>query len=103
MLGRDFQTLGLQPASSLPQPFEDLVVPPSRTSAVCSDMTCEQMHTCSTCVFFLAVGVLKELSPTKKALETRRAAELWEQSSLSATCKGCVQPPDRPGRDDTKV
>lgn len=54
-------------------------------------------------IFVQAVELLQEPDPEQKASGTRRVAELWRQQRLSATVKGCVQPPDRPRRDDAKV
>lgn len=66
-------------------------------------MVCQQLDVSTDSVFRHAIDLLQEPDPHKKASGTRRVAELWKQKRLSATTEGCLQPPDRPGRDDTKV
>ena len=66
-------------------------------------MVCEQLDVPSTSVFLHAIELLQEPDAHKKASGTRSVAQLWKQNRLSVATDGCIQAPDRPGRDDTKV
>lgn len=50
-----------------------------------------------------ATAILLQPDPQIKADQTHVVANLWRQQRLIAGDQSLFQPPDRPGRDDSKV
>lgn len=50
-----------------------------------------------------ATAILRQSNPQIKAAQTHRVTKLWEQRQLVAGRTAFGEPPERPGRDDSKV